>query len=75
MPDGDVHGFVERVVNKCVERYTTIRNDSFLLLKMGRFDEVKYFLPAFKKADISECKWLTIGIGGDTMVEKELLKK
>lgn len=40
---------------------------------MGRFDEIKYFLPIDKSVEIRPdwCKWLTVGIGGDTLVEKE----
>uniref|UniRef100_A0A914E1V9 Methyltransferase FkbM domain-containing protein n=1 Tax=Acrobeloides nanus TaxID=290746 RepID=A0A914E1V9_9BILA len=42
---------------------------------MGRYDEKKKFLPLAKNFSQEECKWLTIGIGGDTLVEKQFKQK
>uniref|UniRef100_A0A914XJU9 Methyltransferase FkbM domain-containing protein n=1 Tax=Plectus sambesii TaxID=2011161 RepID=A0A914XJU9_9BILA len=43
---------------------------------MGRFGESKFFLPMaeeFRSGNSTACYWLTIGIGGDTEVEKEMI--
>jgi hypothetical protein len=43
---------------------------------MGRFGEVKYFLPMREHVtNENNCTWLTIGIGGDDQVEKEFKRK
>ncbi|KAE9551070.1 hypothetical protein FO519_005707 [Halicephalobus sp. NKZ332] len=57
----------------CVKRaFSNLKFDEF---KMGRFDEIKKFFPLNPQFDQSQCIWLTIGIGGDTQVEKEFKEK
>jgi len=63
---------MEKVVTDCVEAHSTIGKDVFLQLKTEAFQETKYFLPA---DETSECRWLTVGVGGDTMAEKLFLKR
>lgn len=38
--------------------------------RMGRYGEDKVFAPMKPEFDENECKWLTVGIGGDSQVEK-----
>ena len=42
---------------------------------MGRYDEDKVFVPMNSNYDKNSCNWLTVGIGGDTNVEKEFKEK
>ncbi|KAE9549372.1 hypothetical protein FO519_007416 [Halicephalobus sp. NKZ332] len=42
---------------------------------MGRFNEIKVFVPMKSEYDQANCHWLTVGIGGDTLVEKEFKTK
>jgi len=62
---------------KCVEKHSTIREHHFFTLNMGRFGEKKYFLLEQEPGQLANeaCRWLTIGIGGDTAVEKAFKKR
>uniref|UniRef100_A0A914W3X3 Methyltransferase FkbM domain-containing protein n=1 Tax=Plectus sambesii TaxID=2011161 RepID=A0A914W3X3_9BILA len=71
----DLYKNLHIVTENCIAKNTKVKNSDFLQLHMGRFDEIKYFLPipdAFKNDDLVPCYWLTIGVGGDTLVEKEM---
>ncbi len=66
-----------RIVSDCVFKNSRISNASFTDLHMGRFKEKKKFLipnDFGKNWKSPQCNWLTIGIGGDTKVEKEMAK-
>lgn len=72
------------ITTLCVEKYSTLRIDRFLKFKMGRFGEIKYFLPIdgdeknddkLASSRLKNCNFLTIGIGGDVNVEKEFHQK
>ncbi|KAK0394986.1 hypothetical protein QR680_001045 [Steinernema hermaphroditum] len=62
-------------LNGCVRKHSKVDESSFEGFHMGRLDEIKYFLPITSGFDKRQCRWLTIGIGGDSRVEKELKEK
>uniref|UniRef100_A0A1I7XX51 Methyltransf_21 domain-containing protein n=1 Tax=Steinernema glaseri TaxID=37863 RepID=A0A1I7XX51_9BILA len=62
-------------LNKCIRNYLRLSDGSFERFHMGRFGEIKYFLPLSRNFTESDCRWLTIGIGGDDNVEKEFKEK
>jgi hypothetical protein len=76
------------IIQNCIYDHNPALNDTdeFIQLHMGRYGEIKYFLPMVEtsrwcikcecltKLNIcrnATCNWLTIGIGGDSQVEKE----
>jgi len=73
---------MSRLVTFCTARHSRIRHNDFFSLRMGRHNEIKYFLKMFindnnnssDHDDNNNCKWLTIGIGGDVQVEREFIK-
>uniref|UniRef100_A0A914VKT7 Methyltransferase FkbM domain-containing protein n=1 Tax=Plectus sambesii TaxID=2011161 RepID=A0A914VKT7_9BILA len=71
----DLYKNLHIVTESCIEKHTKVKESDFFQLHMGRLGEIKYFLPvpdAFKNDDLVPCYWLTIGVGGDTQVEKEM---
>ena len=56
----------------CVENLPKPGFDAF---NMGRFGEKKIFLPMRDGYDQSNCVWITVGIGGDDLVEKLFKEK
>ena len=64
------------IVRTCVKEHNAPLRDmatTFEAFHMGRYEEKKYFFPL---ADPSaSCNWLTIGVGGDSQVEKEFKQK
>uniref|UniRef100_A0A7E4W9A2 Methyltransf_21 domain-containing protein n=1 Tax=Panagrellus redivivus TaxID=6233 RepID=A0A7E4W9A2_PANRE len=54
----------------CIEKHLPKTN--FEYFNMGRFHEKKVFLPLVKESSAAQnCNFLTIGIGGDVLVETE----
>ena len=51
----------------CLQDLPRTQVDAF---NMGRFGEKKIFLPMRSGYDQSNCVWVTVGIGGDDLVEK-----
>lgn len=45
--------------------------EQFDIFNAGRFDEQKMFLPMKPEYDQKQCIWLTVGIGGSDVVERE----
>jgi len=60
---------------ECINRHNPLlmNSSTYDSFHMGRFKESKYFLPMEKYS--KNCLWLTIGIGGDDLVEKEFKQK
>ncbi|KAE9548165.1 hypothetical protein FO519_008626 [Halicephalobus sp. NKZ332] len=52
----------------CVE--SSIPELQWEKFKMGRFGENKVFIPMKSEFDENKCNWITVGIGGDSQVEK-----
>uniref|UniRef100_A0A914PDT5 Methyltransferase FkbM domain-containing protein n=1 Tax=Panagrolaimus davidi TaxID=227884 RepID=A0A914PDT5_9BILA len=59
---------------KCLNTFIP-KNITFDTFYMGRLGENKIFLPLKKSFNQSECKWLTIGIGGTCNAEKMFKQK
>lgn len=73
--EGDLWKNFSSFINRCAIKHTKMTDESFLKLHTASSEEIKYFLPmteAFKNDDTTPCYWLTIGVGGDTQVEKEM---
>lgn len=78
MPDNVDWQTLSSVINNCISEYVNTNNLEFLYLnvyqnKSEGLNETKAFL-RFKKIP-TNCLWLTIGIGGETRAEKELLEQ
>ena len=50
----------------------TFPRGKFDFFNMDRFDKQKIFLPMKPEYDQQRCIWLTVGIGGDDVVEQEM---
>lgn len=61
--------------DQCIQQHVNITKPQFEAFNMGRYGEKKYFLPLSKDFPKGQCRWLTIGIGGDTLVEKLFKEK
>jgi hypothetical protein len=63
------------ITESCIAKHSKLTDSNFFQLNMGRFGESKNFLPmsdSFLNNNLTDCYWLTIGIGGDSEVEKEM---
>lgn len=61
--------------SQCIKTYIPVNDWQFDNIYNGAGGEKKVFLPLDPDYPQDECKWLTIGIGGDTIAEETFKKK
>lgn len=65
-----------KAFQSCMNNTIPIKTTTFEYFNMGRLGEKKCFLPLSEEYYKKEkCFWLTVGVGGDSNVEKEFKTK